>query len=272
MIDLAPLWDFDDAEGSERRFRDAAADATGADRLVLLSQVARALGLQERFAEAHDTLDQVLAEPPTVDGATMVAEARTVADPDEAPGVDAEVSTRVALERGRLFRSAGRPDEARPLFEAAVAEASRAGMDELLVDALHMVALVVPADEQRELLDQALEVARASPDPAARRWEASLLNNLGMTHADAGEWPTALAVFEQALAARRLTGRVGDVRIARWMVAWALRNLGRTGEALAIQRELKAELLAAEQADPYVDEELQLLAGGPDSPTPVPPS
>jgi len=260
MIDPTPLWDFDDPEGSEQRFREAAADATGADRLVLLTQVARALGLQDRFTEAHDTLDQVLSGPPTVAG------------PDEAPTVDSEVSTRVALERGRLFRSAGRPEEARPCFEAAVADARGADMDALLVDALHMVALVIPADRQEALLGEALEVARASSDPAARRWEASLLNNLGMTHADAGEWEPALAVFERALAARRVTGEAGDVRIARWMVAWALRNLGRTGEALAIQRELKAELLAAGDADPYVDEELQLLIGGPDSPAAAPPS
>ena len=185
-----------------------------------------------------------------------------MAEPDEAPIVDAEVSIRVALERGRLFRSAGRPDEARPCFEAAVTGARRAGLDALLVDALHMVALVVPAEEQGTLLAEALEVCRTSREPAARRWEASLLNNLGMTHADAGEWEPALAVFEQALAARRVTGKAGDVRIARWMVAWTLRNLGRTGEALAIQRELKAELLAAGETDPYVDEELQLLTGG----------
>ena len=195
-----------------------------------------------------------------------------MAEPDEASIVDAEVTTRVALERGRLFRSAGKPHEARPCFENAVAEARRAGNDALLVDALHMVALVVPTDEQKALLDEALEVARASSDPAARRWEASLLNNLGMTHADAGEWQKAIAVFEQALAARRLNGKAGDVRIARWMVAWALRNLGRTGEALAIQRELKAELVSAEEEDTYVDEELQLLTGGADSPIAAPPS
>jgi tetratricopeptide (TPR) repeat protein len=260
MIDPTALWDFDDPASSEQRFREAAADATGADRRVLLTQVARALGLQNRFADAHETLDQVLGEP------SMVAE------PDEAPSADAEVSIRVALERGRLFRSAGRPDEARPFFDAAVGEARGAGKDALLVDALHMVALVVPAGEQKALLDQALEVALASSDPAARRWEASLLNNLGMIHADAGEWPTALAMFEQALAARRLNGKVGDVRIARWMVAWALRNLGRTGEALAIQRGLKAELVSAEEEDPYVDEELQLLSGGSGSPPRAAPS
>lgn len=234
MIDPTPLWDFDDPAGSERRFREAAEAATGGDRLVLLTQVARALGLQDRFAEGHATLDGLATDTP-------------------------EVAARLELERGRLFRSAGEPDKARPCFEAAVTEALRAGPDVLLVDAVHMVALAAAPEEQVPLLEEALEVSRTSQEPAARRWEASLLNNLGMTHADAGDWPAALAVFEQALTSRRGTGKAGDLRIARWMVAWALRNLGRTEEALAIQSELKAELLEAGETDTYVDEELALL-------------
>jgi hypothetical protein len=45
------------------------------------------------------------------------------------------------------------------------------------------------------------------------------------------------------------------------MVGWALRNLGRTDEALAVQTALKAELEAAGEEDPYVDEEISLLQG-----------
>ncbi len=248
MIDPTPLWDFDDPAASEQRFRAAAENATGGDRQVLLTQVARALGLQERFDAGHATLDNLLAE-------------RRLTGPlDEGP--DREVGIRIELERGRLFRSAGEPDGARPCFEAAVAAARRAGTDSLLVDALHMLALVAAPEEGVAITNEALQVARTSIDPAARRWEASLLNNLGMTHADAGEWESALAVFEQALAARRDTGTAREVLIARWMVAWTLRNLGRTAEALTIQRELKAELVAAGEADPYVDEELQLLTNG----------
>ena len=47
------------------------------------------------------------------------------------------------------------------------------------------------------------------------------------------------------------------------MVAWTLRNLGRTAEALAMQRALKTELTAIGEEDPYVDEELALLEGSP---------
>jgi tetratricopeptide (TPR) repeat protein len=233
VTDLRALWDFDDPAGSERRFRAAADVAEGSERLVLLTQVARALGLQERYDEGHAVLD------------------------DLAVGDDL-VAAHVSLERGRLLRSAGDPDAARPHFEAAE---RYAGDDALRIDAIHMVALVAAPEDRLAINERALEIAATSADPEARRWDASLLNNIGMVHADAGDWPAALATFEQALAARERIGRPADVRVARWMVAWALRHLGRTGDALAMQRELKAELDAAGHSDRYVDEELALLTG-----------
>jgi tetratricopeptide (TPR) repeat protein len=232
--DPTALWDFDDPAGSEQRFRAAAATAEGADRLVLMTQVARALGLQERYDEGHAVLDDL-----------------AVADP--------EVATRVSLERGRLLRSSGDPGAARPHFEAAATTARAAGLEALHVDALHMVALVAPDDEALDAHHAALAVARSSEDEGARNWDASLLNNIGMVRADAGDWGAALAAFEDALAARERIGDASRTRVAKWMVGWALRNLGHTEAALALQRALKAELEAAGEADPYVDEELALL-------------
>jgi tetratricopeptide (TPR) repeat protein len=124
-----------------------------------------------------------------------------------------------------------------------------------------MVALVAPAKDQHRLHEEALAVARAATDPAARDWDASLLNNLGMVQAEAGDWPAALTSFQEALAARKRIGDAGRTRVARWMVGWALRNLGRTDEALAVQTALKAELEAAGEEDPHVDEEISLLRG-----------
>ncbi|CUR61157.1 hypothetical protein NOCA1240260 [metagenome] len=63
-----------------------------------------------------------------------------------------------------------------------------------------------------------------------------------MTYADAGEHAAALVAFEDALEARRRIGDVSRTRVARWMVAWSLRHLGRAEEARAMQRALKAEL------------------------------
>jgi tetratricopeptide (TPR) repeat protein len=236
MTEPNDLWDFDDPAGSEQRFRTAAQTAEGTDRLVLLTQVARALGLQERYDEGHAVLDDLAVD-------------------------DAEVATRTSLERGRLLRSAGDAEAARPHFESAATTAHEAGLEALRVDALHMVALVAPSEDQQRLTEEALAVARGSSDESARNWDASLLNNLGMTHADAGDWPEALAAFEEALASRERVGDDGRTRVARWMVGWALRNLGRTDEALAVQTALKAELEAVGEEDPYVDEELALLDG-----------
>ena len=59
MTDVQTLWDFDDPAGSEQRLRSAADVAEGSQRLVLLTQVARALGLQERYDEGHALLDEL---------------------------------------------------------------------------------------------------------------------------------------------------------------------------------------------------------------------
>jgi hypothetical protein len=126
-----------------------------------------------------------------------------------------------------------------------------------------MVALVAPADEQLAANERAMSLARSSSDPEANRWVPSLLNNIGMTHSDHGNWPAALAAFEEALAGRLARNEPEETRIARWMVAWALRNLGRRETALAMQTALKAELDALGEVDPYVDEELALLAPPP---------
>jgi tetratricopeptide (TPR) repeat protein len=231
---LAGLWDFDDPAGSEARFRTAAGEAGSPGREVLLTQVARTLGLQEQFEAAHAVLDAIAPVSP-------------------------EVEVRIALERGRLLRSAGSSAEATPFFEAAAAQAEATGLEALQVDALHMVALVLPAEQQLAANERALELARACTDVTAQNWDASLLNNIGMVHADAGRWPEALSAFEDALAARERIGVAERTQVAWWMVAWALRNLGRRDEARAIQLRLKAEHDAAGTSDPYVDEELTLL-------------
>jgi tetratricopeptide (TPR) repeat protein len=81
-----------------------------------------------------------------------------------------------------------------------------------------------------------------------------------MTYADAGDFEAALASFEEALAARERIGEPAQIRVARWMIGWSLRNLGRRDEALAMQQALKAELNDVGDSDQYVDEELALLA------------
>jgi tetratricopeptide (TPR) repeat protein len=236
VSDPGRLWDFNDPAGSERRFREVAAASDGDERATMMTQVARALGLQEKYDEGLRVLDSLSGGGP-------------------------EVVARIALERGRLLRSSGNPVAARPQFAEAERLAEKAGRDDLRIDALHMTALAADPEDQLAVNLAALDLARGSSDPRARDWDASLLNNIGMTYADAGDHAAALAHFEEALEARERIGDVPSIRVARWMVAWSLRNLGRHKEARALQHALKAELDADGETDPYVDEEIALLEG-----------
>ena len=233
MIDLTELWNLDDPAGSEQRLRAAQVEAPETEAAVLQTQVARALGLQGRYAEALAVLDGIEC-------------------------TDAEVTVRSLLERGRVYRSRGDVAAAAPLFEAAVTAADQ-GLEGLAIDAMHMVALTLKGDDQIAYTRGILDRARASRDPSARRWLASLLNNLGMAYSDQGEWQLALQTFDEALAERRTGSDLEATFAARWMVAWALRHLGRTAEARDAQLALQADLIAAGREDPYVHEELALL-------------
>lgn len=237
MIDPSPLWDFDDPALSGARMLARAEASEGDESLAWTTQVARAHGLAGEYDAALDLLDRI----------------------DAAGSDDPEVLARTVLERGRVLRSAGTPEAALPLFLAAEEIAAAGALDALVVDALHMQALVVDPVESVRLNHAALDLARSSPDPVARDWDASLLNNLGMTAADAGDWSDALGFFEEAVAARQRIGDDSRTRVAHWMVGWALRHLGRTDEALAVQTALKEALEAIGGHDPYVDEELALL-------------
>jgi tetratricopeptide (TPR) repeat protein len=235
VIDPRPLWDFADPAASGERFLDAAEQSEEPDRTAWLTQYVRALGLQEQYDAATKVLDALASDDP-------------------------QAATYLRLERGRVLRSSGHPDRARPHFEAAAATAEAGGLEALQIDALHMIALVAPAEEQLALNRKALALARAATEQRARDWDASLLNNIGMTHADAGDFEAALASFQEALDARERIGDPAQVRVARWMIGWSLRNLGRREEALAVQQALKSELEALGDTDQYVDEELALLA------------
>jgi tetratricopeptide (TPR) repeat protein len=245
--DFDVLWDYDDPAATERRFRELLPRAEqGADRswhAQLLTQIARALGLQREFAEAHATLDR----------------AQALLAPDLSTA-----RIRYLLERGRVFNSSGQPEQAAPLFQEAADLAQREQQDFYAVDALHMLAIVAPPAEQLEWNLRALALAEHSAQPRGRSWLGSLYNNIGWTHHEAGRYQQALEMFQMALYERQAAGRAGQIRIARWSVARAQRSLGQLEVALATQRELLAELEAAEAKDGYVLEELaeSLLALG----------
>lgn len=234
--EIRMLWDFADAAGSERRFAAASSETArpANHRAELATQIARAQGLQWRFSEADATLDAIGA-------------------------LDGVVDARVLLERGRLRSAAGSPAGAVPVFRSAANAAGRVGATDLVVDALHMLA-VSAAGREASVTARALELVEGSDDPEVLRWAAPLHNNLGWYLHDAGRLTEALAEFHRAHAASRLGEQE---QVARWTIARCLRLMGRTREALVMQRALVAE----RPGDRYVHQELDILEAAHDDQT-----
>lgn len=193
---LRPLWDFDDLDATERRFAALQAE--------VLTQLARVQGLRGDFEG----------------GERLLAEAAALAD---TPAVRA----RLAVERGRLKRSAGDPAAAFPLFEEAFAIASEAEEEFLAADAAHMAAIATEDLAVAEAWAQrGIDLAESSGDPDVRYWVGPLLNNLGWSRYDAGDYEAALDAFERALAAReRDPSRPREIELAREAVDEARRAL-----------------------------------------------
>ena len=174
--ELDALWDFSDPIASEAAFRGAISGTDDAvARAVLGTQLARALGLQERYDEADRVLEGIDAPIPAI-------------------------RARVALERGRLRNSGGHPDDAVGFFENAASIAEAAGEPFLLVDALHMLGIAQPArGEVHVAAALAALDADPAPDRRTQRWRVSLHNNRGWALFGDGELTAALQEFEQAL-------------------------------------------------------------------------
>lgn len=253
MIDFDQLWNYNQPAETEKRFRELLTEAeTSGDKSYhaqLLTQIARTQGLQRHFDSAHKTLDAVQV---------MLTDDLTTA------------RIRYLLERGRVFNSSQKRDQARPLFLQAWELAQSVGEDGYAVDAAHMIAIVESApDQQLEWNLKALKLAESSNQPDAQKWLGSLYNNIGWTYHDSGEYEKALEIFQKALQWREQKGDAQTIFIARWCIGRTLRSLGRLDEALNIQRELLKEIEAGAPSDGYVYEELGellLLKNDPEAP------
>jgi tetratricopeptide (TPR) repeat protein len=239
LPDFDTLWDYNQPAQSEERFRELlpAARASG-DRdyhLQLLTQIARAQGLARQFEAAHATLDHVRE--------AMTCELPTV-------------RIRYLLERGRCFNDSGNHERARECFLQAWELGQAERLDGYAVDAAHMMGIIEPPTQAMAWNLRAVEYAKASNHSDARRWLASLQNNIGWTYHAMGQYAEALAVFEEALRLYQAQGKARQVRIARWSIAKMQRLLGRMAEALPVQESLLGECERAREPDGYVHEEL----------------
>lgn len=237
LPDFDALWDYDTPDRTETKFRKILLQFPEEDPafLELLTQIARAQGLQGKFDHAHRTLNQV---------------ERRLEETPSRPRV------RYLLERGRVYNSSGKPKVARRLFEQAFDLAQKLNEDFYAVDALHMLAIVAPPEQSLALNLKAIELAETSQDERAQGWLGSLYNNTGWSYHEMGDYASALKIFQKAEAWRRSKDRAKETRIAAWCVGRTLRSLGRTEEAFSIQLALKEELESVGESDGHVFEEI----------------
>lgn len=238
-MDIRDLWDFNDPAASEARFRDVLASTAAVDdQLLVKTQLARALGLQRKFDEAKSVLDEVDA---------VLNPGPEVTEPHAASAI---VKAYAFMERGRVLRSSGDKEAAKPLF-ASAREAAK-GIPDVLIDAIHMEAIVAEPDDALTLNMQAIGVARAADDPRARKWLGTLLNNTAWAYHDKKLYELALGLFQEALEFRQKEGDREKIRVAQWCVARCFRSIGRFGPALVMQR----ALLLGNDKDGYTHEEI----------------
>jgi tetratricopeptide (TPR) repeat protein len=232
---LRPLWDFGDLDASERRLRaQLELEDAPAGRAEVLTQLARVEGLRDAFEKA-DAL---------VDAAAALA------------GDSAVAAARVDLERGRIRRSSGDPEAARPLFESAYESALRAEQHFVAADAAHMAALVARGrDDYVAWTTTGIELAETHE--GASYWIGPLLNNLGWEHYEAGEHEPALDAFRRTLEARERDPANGDgLALARYAVGKTLRALGRSDEAIPLLEQAVEWASGEGKPDGWYHEEL----------------
>jgi tetratricopeptide (TPR) repeat protein len=234
LPDFDAQWNFGNPAASEQTFRSILAEQMAAPldyRLALRTQIARTLGLQRKFDEAHALLDEVERELSNGGVARI----------------------RYLLERGRVLNSSSRALEARPLFMQAMELARAQAQDRLAVDAAHMVAITLKGQEALAANLEALKMAEASSQEGARKWKGSLYNNIGWSYHDLGDYHQALTLFQKGVEFRRLQGEPVALRIALWTVARTIRSLGRFEDALQQQLDIQQ---AYPGEHPFVEEEI----------------
>jgi tetratricopeptide (TPR) repeat protein len=240
MQDFDKLWDYRNPAESEEKFREILEKTSLIDNESyvgqLYTQLARTYSLRSHWDEAHAFLNKVIT---LLDKADKITEVRYL------------------LELGRTYNSSGDKTQALELFISAWTLAKTIQADGYAVDAAHMLAIA--AEGNQATLDwnlKALSYAEQSTQPEAHKWLGSLYNNIGWTYFDNGEHLSALELFEKALLEREQHHEEENIRVAKWCIARAQRELGQVDLALKTQLSLLAEHEQMNNTDEYVFEEL----------------
>jgi tetratricopeptide (TPR) repeat protein len=197
--------------------------------LQILSQIALAEAMQQKFDDADKTLD---------DAEKQLAPENYLA------------RVRILLERGRVLYQKGEFDSCVPFFKESYYLSVKHGFDYHSVNAAHMVAIGIKDPKEKinwNIL--AIDLATKSSSVKAQAWLGSLYNNLGQAYLDDKDYQNALDAFKLTQKFREKDGVEVLVKGARCSVARSLRLLNRFDESLLILEELLKEYDALLSSD-----------------------
>ena len=190
--------------------------------LQILSQIALAQAMQQKFDIAHQTLD----------------EAQRLLEPEYQLA-----KVRLLLERGRVYHQSDRLDRALSFFMESydLAKLSRE-FDFHTVNAAHMIAIVKKNFEDKiKWNKRAINLAEHTKDERCHAWLGPIYNNLAQNYIEAEKYLEALQSFQKCKAHAEERGNQIVIRGAIWGVGRALRGLNKLDQALDIQNDLLKE-------------------------------
>lgn len=190
--------------------------------LQILSQIALAQAMQQKFDIAHQTLDK----------------AQRLLDPRSQLS-----KIRLLLERGRVYHQSDRLDQALSFFIQSY-DLSKLSpeFDFHTVNAAHMVAIVEKyAKDKIKWNKCAINLAEHTRDERCHAWLGPIYNNLAQNYIEAEKYLEALQSFEKCKAHAEERRDQIVIRGALWGVGRALRGLNKLNRALNIQNDLLKE-------------------------------
>lgn len=240
QTDFDKLWNYNKPADTEKKFREVLSNIKPEDNinyyLQLQTQIARTLGLQMKYEDAHKLLDEVEKQ---LKSELIIPRIR------------------YNLERGRTFNSSGKKDKSIHYFLDAYHLGMENNLDFYTIDAAHMLGIAEKPDEALNWNEIAIELIEKSTNERAKGWLGSLLNNTGWSYFERGDYDTAMDYFKKNVAYHTEKNNKEQLRIAKWCVARTLRAQNKIDEALALQDEIFESMKKNnETGDGYVFEEL----------------